>query len=191
MEAFQFKRRSQKTKDGRTDGLDGEGDVEEAAAADDDDDDDGMLISGFRRGIPIQVICFDFSLGLPHPFHPSVRGSFPDDDGKEKETGPTTGGGGGGKRRGDRRRPLWWRQTFHSSSVAVLGSKGRRQLREARQAWMEWMEAEEYYRRGLQLNPHQGTPHNQLAVISAYRGQHFDALYSYFRSALVREDFIV
>lgn len=53
----------------------------------------------------------------------------------------------------------------------------------------EWNEAETWYRSAMKVWPHAGNPHNQMAVLSVYRGQRVNACYYYLRSLAVKELF--
>eukprot|EP00741_Cyanophora_paradoxa_P006120 tig00000944_g5935.t1 len=46
----------------------------------------------------------------------------------------------------------------------------------------DWLPAAAFYRAALQLNPANGNPHNQLAVLATYREEDLEAMYRYMRS---------
>ncbi|CAG8573828.1 16237_t:CDS:10, partial [Funneliformis mosseae] len=53
-----------------------------------------------------------------------------------------------------------------------------------------WSTACDYYNHARQLVPDSGNPHNQLAVISTYNSDDFSAVYHYYRSLVVKHQFL-
>lgn len=54
----------------------------------------------------------------------------------------------------------------------------------------DWTAAAKYYRHASRLIPSYGNPHNQLAVLSIYADDEFQAVYHYFRSLAVTHPFL-
>eukprot|EP01027_Heterolobosea_sp_BB2_P010046 GEZU01014792.1.p1 GENE.GEZU01014792.1~~GEZU01014792.1.p1 ORF type:complete len:355 (-),score=75.97 GEZU01014792.1:16-1080(-) len=54
----------------------------------------------------------------------------------------------------------------------------------------DWSAARAFYFRALELQPTNGNPHNQLAVLATYQEDECEAIYRYFRSLAVKKPFI-
>ena len=54
----------------------------------------------------------------------------------------------------------------------------------------DWKNASNYYRKAFLLIPHNGNPHNQLAVLSTYTDDDIETVYRYYRSIVIKYPFL-
>ncbi|GES74847.1 protein SMG7 [Rhizophagus clarus] len=75
-------------------------------------------------------------------------------------------------------------------SLIFLGDLARYRELQSDRVNKNWSTACDYYNHARQLVPDSGNPHNQLAVIATYNSDDFLAVYHYYRSLVVKHQFL-
>ncbi|CAI2174764.1 16152_t:CDS:10 [Funneliformis geosporum] len=75
-------------------------------------------------------------------------------------------------------------------SLIFLGDLARYRELHSDRSNKNWSTACDYYNHARQLVPESGNPHNQLAVIATYNSDDFSAVYHYYRSLVVKHQFL-
>ncbi|CAB4440555.1 unnamed protein product [Rhizophagus irregularis] len=75
-------------------------------------------------------------------------------------------------------------------SLIFLGDLARYRELQSDRTNKNWSTACDYYNHARQLVPDSGNPHNQLAVIATYNSDDFLAVYHYYRSLVVKHQFL-